>query len=75
MFVAAVYLVPRTSDWYEGNLERKVRLIRGIQCYRQKGRVVVMGDMNARIGSLDVNIERECGEGVVSLYVECEIMW
>ena len=72
LFVAAVYLVPRTSDWYEGNLERKVRLIRGIQCYRQKGRVVVMGDMNARIGSLDVNIERECGEGVVSLYRESE---
>ena len=72
LFVASVYFVPASSDWYAGNVHRRVRLAQGIARYEQQGRVVVMGDMNARIGCMSVMLQGEEEGAVVELYRQSE---
>jgi hypothetical protein len=64
LYIACVYLVPRTSDWASDNVARQARLARGIENYTKKGRVVVMGDVNGRIGRSSVTVVNEEGDSV-----------
>lgn len=42
-----MYLVPKSSDWYDGNVKRKELLAREVEYFSKLGRVRVVGDMNA----------------------------
>ena len=51
-FIGGIYLVPPSSEWYDDNLDRVARLMRGIEFYKQQGEVLLMGDMNARVATV-----------------------
>ena len=73
LFVAVVYLAPKASVFTE-EVEKAVSgLARGLHWLRvEEGEknVMVLGDMNGRIGGLDV--ELELGEGVVTMTRESD---
>ena len=50
IYVAVVYLVPRKSARYGGNAEVRRELEEDIVEFRGRGMVVVIGDVNSRIG-------------------------
>jgi hypothetical protein len=64
MFVAVIYLPPG-NRWRTSNEKRLQHLEAGILLYGSQGQVVVMGDMNMRVGELTQTIELEEGKEVV----------
>ena len=50
LIIAAVYLVPIKSTRYKNNREVRRELETYIMKYKQEGTVMVMGDLNSRIG-------------------------
>ena len=53
MFVAVVYIVPTKSTRYVKNTELRRELEEDIMRYKQEGMVMVMGDLNSRIGEIE----------------------
>ena len=51
LIVAAVYLVPIGSRYYEKNYNIREQLEKDIGMFKQQGIVIVVGDMNSRIGN------------------------
>lgn len=51
LFIATVYIVPKKSTRYVDNDEVREELELNIMRYKEQGTVLVLGDMNSRIGT------------------------
>ena len=50
IYIAVVYLVPKNSSRYGDNASVRRELEEGIYEFRERGMVVIIGDVNSRIG-------------------------
>ena len=65
MHLAVVYIVPTKSTRYKNNIALRNELEEDIIKYKQKGMVMVMGDLNSRIGEIEgyrKNIDKKIDE-------------
>ena len=70
-FVGCVYISPKTSCRYAGDDRSKLDIVReGIIKYKDKGHVMLMGDLNCRTGTADDYIPNDESTNFINIPID-----
>ena len=74
-FVCCAYISPKTSCRYTGDDKGKLEIVsQGIIKYKEKGHVMLMGDLNCRTGNADDYISTDGSGNFVNIFSDDQIV-